>query len=149
MSYTVRRFRLTDLDDLDVRPELAKDLDFIKKDEALKQLYTKIATCFSLKKDGITVAIYGCYNTGYGTYIPLLLASKDIDKHKFAMIRCFYAYVEKYVGKDVTRFEAYATINDTNALRLIDFLGFSIVGIRRCASVTGEDQVICERLYRK
>lgn len=149
MSYNIVALKPEHFDLIDVRDELKPELDFIKQSSAMKEVYFKGAPFFSLMKEDKILMIYGFFNSGYGTYLPMALASKGLDKHKFAMVRCIYDYVETFIGKDIRRFEITCTLSDNSAVALAKFFGFETVGIRRCASILGEDQVILERLYRK
>ena len=149
MSYNVVALKPEHFDIIDIRDELKPELDFIKQNKNMQEIYFKGAPFFSLMKDGKVLLIYGFFNSGYGTYLPMALAAKGLDKHKFAMVRCIYNYVETYIGKDIRRFEITCTLSDNYAVNTAKFFGFETVGIRRCASVLGEDQVLLERLFRK
>lgn len=137
------------LDAFVVRDEQKEEIEFLFNNETIKKIWTFIMPVFTLFANEEPILIFGMQNSGAGTYFPMVYAGKDIDKHKRAVIRCLYEYVEKFVGNDVRRFEAYVTATDRQANRLVRFFGFEPVGIRRQAAINGEDQVIYERLWRK
>lgn len=137
------------LDAFVVRDEQKEEIEFLFNNETIKKIWMFVMPVFTLFANEEPILIFGMQNSGAGTYFPMVYAGKDIDKHKRAVIRCLYEYVDKFVGNDVRRFEAYVTATDRQANRLVRFFGFEPVGIRRQAAINGEDQVIYERLWRK
>lgn len=136
-------------DTFEARDEQKEEIEFLFHNETVKKIWTFMMPVFTLFADDKPIMIFGMQNSGAGTYFPMVYAGKNIDKHKRAVIRCLYEYAEKFVGKDVRRFEAYVTATDKQANRLVKFFGFEAVGIRRQAAMNGDDQVIYERLWRK
>lgn len=149
MLYSVEKFKMEHLNKYNARDEQLEELIFLRKHLEVQDLWQYKLPVFSLMADGIPILIYGMSTSGIGTYFPMVFAAKGIDKHRFAVIRCLYDYVEKFVGTDVRRFEAYVTATDSQANRLARFFGFEPVGIRRQAAIDGQDQIIYERLWRK
>lgn len=137
-------------DKIKVRPELQKELEAIRQSQALMNVYLKQGRFLTLfNSDSEIVMIYGMINSGFGTYIPMVLPGSILDKHKFSVVRCIYKYVDTYVGPDVRRFEVTVTVGDDTALKFAKWFGCEIAGLRRQSSCTGEDQLILERLFRK
>lgn len=149
MPYSLVRFKMEHLKDFDNRPEQEADLNYFLKDETTQRIWLRVLPIFTFMYKDKPIMIFGMQNSGIGTYYPMLFAAKAVDKHRFAMIRCIYDYIEKFVSTDVRRFEAHVSATDTQAKRLVQFFGFEPVGIRRQAGAGGEDQVIYERLWRK
>lgn len=149
MPYRMERFKLEHLDKFDNRPEQEADLHYFLKDETTQRIWLRVLPIFTFFYKDKPLMIFGIQNSGIGTYYPMLFAGRNIDKHRFAVIRCIYDYVEQFVDSDVRRFEAHVAAADKQANRLAKFFGFEAVGIRRQAGAGGEDQVIYERLWRK
>lgn len=149
MPYRLERFKIEHLDNFDHRPEQEADLNWFLKNTDVQRFWLRILPIFTFFYEDKPIMIFGIQNSGIGTYYPMLFAGRNIDKHRFAVVRCIYDYVEQFVDTDVRRFEAYVSATDTQAKRLVQFFGFEPVGIRRQAGVGGEDQVIFERLWRK
>lgn len=147
--YRVVKFKIEHFDKFKPRDVQKADLDFLFKNDRVKKLWVDIMPVFTLMYDDEPVMVYGMQNTGAGTYYPMVYAGEGIDKHRFAVVRCIYDYVEKFVADDVRRFEAYVAATDKKANRLARFFGMEPIGFRRQAGVDGSDQVIYERLWRK
>lgn len=149
MLYKIKRFKKEHLKNFDARDSLKPELEFLDKHLELQEEWETLSPVFTLFADEKPILIYGLFSSGTGTYMCMVYAAKNIDKHIFRVVRCLYKYVEDYVGYDVRRFEAHCTATDTASIRLGKFFGFEIIGYRRQAGVAGEDQVILERLWRK
>lgn len=149
MPYKVLRFKMSHLEDFKPRKEQIVDLEAFRECKITRESWIRRFESFTLFYEDKPIMIYGFMSGGYGTYYPVILSSEDIDKHRFAVIRCLYDCAEKYVGSDVRRFEAYVNAEDKKANRFARYFGFEPVGIRRQASVDGKDQIIYERLWRK
>lgn len=149
MPYKNVKFKVEHLKDFNVREEQKPEMEFFLNHPDIQKFWMYKLPILTLLHNDVPILIYGLQNTGIGTYFPMVFAGKDIDKHRFAVIRCLYDYVEKFVGTDVRRFEGYVAATDKKARRLAEFFGFEPVGIRRQAGVNGEDQIIYERLWRK
>lgn len=149
MHYRIEKFKVEHFDNFKVRKECQAEVDFFFKNPDIQKVWTGVLAVFTLFYDNEPVLIYGMQNSGLGTYYPMVYAGEGIDKHKFAVIRCLYDYVKKFVGNDVRRFEAYVSATDDKANKLVKFFGFEPIGFRRQAGASGEDQVIYERLWRK
>lgn len=147
--YRIEKFKKEHLVTFDIRSELSSEIAFFKDNEHLQELWQFKMSIFTLLYDNKPILIYGMQSLGTGTYFPMVYAGKGIDKHKFAVVRCIYDYVEKFVGKDVRRFEASVDATDKKANRLVRFFGMEPIGIRRQATLDGNDQIIYERLWRK
>lgn len=132
-----------------VRKECEAEVDFLFNNKEIQKIWVGLLAVFTLFYDDEPIMIYGMQNSGLGTYYPMVYASKDLDKHSFAVIRCLYDYAKKFVGNDVRRLEAYVSATDEKANRLVKFFGFEPIGFRRQAGADGGDQVIYERLWRK
>lgn len=149
MPYKIERFKMHHLDTFEPRPEQESDLNYFLKDDTTQRIWLRILPIFTFMYKEKPLMIFGMQNSGIGTYYPMLFAGRNVDKHRFAMIRCIYDYVEQFVGTDVRRFEAHVAATDKQANRLVKFFGFEPIGFRRQAGAGGEDQVIYERLWRK
>lgn len=140
---------MSHFDNFDVRDAQKADLEFLKANPRFQELWERDWPMFTLMCDGKPIIILGMQNSGIGTYYPMAFVGKGIDKHRFAVIRYVYDYIEKFVGSDLRRLEAYVSVYDKEAQRFAEFFGFEAIGIRRMASVDGQDQIIYERLGRK
>lgn len=149
MSYNIVKFKMEHFDTFKPRDVQRPEIEFLFKNERVQKFWVFIMPIFTLFYNDEPIMIYGMQNSGAGTYFPMVFAAEGIDKHRFAVVRCLYDYVEKFVGTDVRRFEAYVSATDLKANRLAMFFGFEPIGIRRQAGMSGEDQVIYERLWRK
>lgn len=149
MPYRVEKFKMEHFRNFDSREEQKAEVKFLYDHKAFQDAWIGILPVFTLFYNEKPIMIYGMQNSLMGTYYPMAYAGKGIDKHRFAVIRCLYDYVDKFVDYDVRRFEAYVSVTDKKAQRLAEFFGMEIIGYRRQASASGEDQVIYERLWRK
>lgn len=149
MPYNVVKFRMEHFKTFDARKEQKADIAFLCKHPEFQTNWMYEIPIFTLMHNDKAILIYGMQTNGVGTYIPMVYAAEHIDKHRFAVVRCLYDYVEKFVGDDVRRFEAYVAVTDKKSCKLAKFFGFEPVGIRRQAAVDEQDQVIYERLWRK
>ena len=149
MHYSIKKFKMEHFKKFDARDEQKLEIEFLFKNEKVQRIWMFELPVFTLFFDKTPIMIYALQNSGMGTYYPMVFFVFYIDKHRFAVIRCLYDYVEKFVGTDVRRFEAYVTATDSQANRLARFFGFEPVGIRRQAAIDGQDQIIYERLWRK
>ena len=149
MPYRIVKFRMNHFDKFDARDEQLAEIAFLRAHKDWQRLWMFDMPIFTLFYKDKPILIYGMQNTGGGTYFPMAYAGEGIDKHRFAVIRCLYDYVEKFVGNDVRRFEAYVSATDKKAIRLAEFFGMEPVGFRRQAAFDGGDQIIMERLWRK
>jgi hypothetical protein len=148
MQYKVDKFKVEDWYDIEPREEAAADLEAIKKETIFDDVYTNGMPFYTLRADGEIIVIYGFMYAGCGTYMPAVVAGKNIDKHTKKVIKLFYEYFATQVPRDCRRLEAYCDIMDEKALRLAKHFGFDVVGIRHNASADGHDQAILERLTR-
>lgn len=149
MPYRIKRFKKEHLDNFDFRDEQKAEAElFLRRDDII-YIWVNLLPMFTLFYNEKPLMVYGMQATGWGTYYPTIFMSKGIDKHILSVIRCVYKYADEYVGQDVRRFEAYVNAEDTKAHRFARFFGMEPVGIRRQAGVSGEDQVVYERLWRK
>ena len=148
MHYSVRKFHLSHFDTFNVRDVQKPELKFLKENPKFQEQWERTAPMFTLFYKEEPVLIYGMLNSGLGTYYPMAFASKGLDKHKFAVVRCLYDYIEKFVGDDLRRLEADVAVNDKTAQKFIEFFGFEPIGIKRQSTVDGRDQIIYERLGR-
>lgn len=149
MPYRVVKFNRSHFDNFDVRDEQKMDLECLLSHNDWKKMWEGELPMFTLFYDDKPLMMYGMQNSGIGTYFPQAFVGKDIYKHTRAVVRCLYDYVEKFVGKDVRRLEAYVAVDDIKAQRLVEFFGFEVIGYRRQATIDGKDQIIYERLGRK
>lgn len=149
MHYRIEKFKKEHLDIFDVRDEIKAEVEHLKYIDAIQRAWEYMLPVFTLFADERPIMIYSVTNTLMGTYIPMVYAAKDVDKHVFRMIRCLYKYVEEFVGNDVRRFEAYIGAHDKKTQHLAEFFGFEVVGFRRQAGADEGDQIIYERLWRK
>lgn len=149
MHYSISKFRMEHLDTFDCRKVQEPELRFLKENPEFQKWWVFYMPVFTLFYDKEPIMIYGIQNSGYGTYYPMVFAAKHVYKHRFAVIRSLYKYVEEFVGEDVRRFEAYVSATDDKANKLARFFGFEPIGFRRQAGMDGGDQVIYERLWRK
>lgn len=149
MPYKVLKFKIEHFNNFDARDIQRPEIDFLFKNEKVQKFWMFYMPVFTLFYGDKPILIYGMQNSGAGTYFPMVYAGEGIDKHRFAVVRCLYDYAEKFVGKDVRRFEAYVSATDKKANKLARFFGFEPVGIRRQAGLDGGDQIIYERLWRK
>lgn len=137
------------LDNFDSREVQDPEIEFLKANPEFQKWWVFYMPVFTLFYKDTPIMIYGIQNTGTGTYVPMVFASRQVYKHRFAVIRSLYKYVEDFVGEDVRRFEAYVSATDKKANKLAKFFGFEPIGFRRQAGLDGGDQVIYERLWRK
>ena len=149
MSYRIEKFKIEHFENFDAREEQKPEIEFMHKHKEIQTAWMFELPIFTLFYNDKPILIYGMQNSGMGTYYAMVYAAENIDKHRFSVIRCLYDYVEKFVGKDIRRFEAYVSATDEKANRLAKFFGFEPVGDRRQAGMDGGDQVIYERLWRK
>ena len=149
MPYKITRFKPEHLELIEVRDEQKADIEFIRTNPAYKAMYTTEMITNTLWYNDTPIFIYGFHNSGIGTYVPMVIAHKELRKHKFATIKAVYKYYDEYVMNDLRRFEAYVNLDDFTALRFAKWFGFAIIGIRHQASIGGCDQAILERLQRK
>jgi len=147
--YKICRLKLEHLHKINVRDAYLADVEFLKQNKGMQDVYLKGSPFFTLFHNDDIIMIYGCHNSGFGTYIPLFLPSNNIRKHSFAVTNAVFDYVQECVGPDVRRFEAVCNISDETAVRFAKWFGFEVVGIKRQSSAAGEDQLLLERLYRK
>lgn len=145
-NYTVDKFKTSDWNEVEVRPEAQDDFELTKKEMIYKEVFTNGAPFFTFRCNGEVMAIYGFSYGGMYTYYPFIIASKYLYKHTRKMVELIYDYFAFYVPKSCRRLEAYCDIMDKKAVRLAQHFGFSIIGIRHYASANGHDQVIMERL---
>ena len=146
MQYSVDRFKREDFNEIEPREELIEDLEAAKNEAIINDVYTNGMPFFTLRADGEIIAIYGFIYVGCGTYMPNLLAGKNMHRHIRRVMHAFYEYFATYVPKDCRRLEAYCDIMDEKALRLAKHFGFDIIGIRHYASARGNDQAILEKM---
>lgn len=146
MRYSLEEFKTEDWYEIEPREEAAADLEAIRNETIYEKAFTNGMPFFTLRSEGKIVVIYGFMYAGCGSYMPCVIASKDIYRHTKKVIKVFYEYFATYVPKDCRRLEAYCDIMDEKALRLAKHFGFDIVGIRHYASAEGHDQAILERL---
>ena len=149
MPYNVVKFKMEHFENFDARDVQKPEIKFLMEHKDMQDLWVYKIPVFTLMCDEKPIMIYGLQSSGTGTYYVMVYAGEGIDKHRFAVVRCLYDYVEKFVGKDIRRFEAYVAATDKKANRLAKFFGFEAVGMRRQAGMNEEDQVIYERLWRK
>ena len=147
--YRIEKFNAEHIDTFDVREEIYSEILFFKKNKDLQALWQYKLPILTLFYKDKPILIYGMQSAGTGTYFPMAYAGKGIDKHKFAVVRCIYDYADKFVGNDVRRFEASVDALDKKANRFVRFFGMEPIGIRRQATLDGNDQIIYERLWRK
>lgn len=148
MRYSVKKFKMEHLNGFKHRSEQVPELEYLKAKDTYQDLWEHKLPIFTLFADKEPILIYGMC-AYLGTYTPMVFAAEGIDKHRFYVVRCLYDYVEKFVGDDVRRFEATVLATDKKANRLAQFFGFEAVGIKRQASIDGQDQILYERLWRK
>lgn len=146
MSYSITKFKTEDFKEIDVRKEAKADFDIMSKEIIYNEIFTNGNPFFTVRYNNEVIAIYGFSYGGMGTYFPCVVASKNLHKHVFKIVKLFYEYFALYVPKTCRRLEAYCDIMDKKAIRLAEHFGFSITGIRHYASAEGHDQVILERL---
>lgn len=149
MRYRVEKFKVEHFEKFEARKEQEAEIEFMYKHKEIQTSWMFELPIFTLFYNDKPILIYGMQNSGSGTYYVMVYAGEHIDKHRFSVIRCLYDYVEKFVGTDVRRFEAYVSATDEKANRLAKFFGFEPIGYRRQAGMDGGDQVIYERLWRK
>lgn len=149
MRYSIRRFNIKHFENFDVREEQLPEFRFLMEHPAFQERWERDNPMFTLFYKEEPIMVYGMQNSGIGTYFPLVLASKGLDKHKFAVVRCIYDYVEKFVGDDLRRLEADVAVDDITAQKFVEFFGFEVIGLKRQSTVDGRDQIIYERLGRK
>lgn len=147
--YRIEKFKKEHFDKFDIRKEILSEVLFFKESKYLQELWQYKLPVLTLFYKNKPILIYGMQNAGTGTYFPMAYAGRGIDKHKFAVIRCIYDYVDRFVGNDVRRFEASVDALDKKANRFVKFFGMEPIGIRRQATLDGNDQIIYERLWRK
>lgn len=146
MHYKIEAFKLSDWDEIEPREELKAQLASLKKDVTYAEIYERGMPFFTLRADDEIIVIYGMMWGGDGTFIPAVLAGKNMHKHLRKVIPLFYEYFATYVPRKARRLEAYCDIMDTKAMTLAKHFGFDIIGIRHYASAEGHDQAILERL---
>lgn len=149
MHYKIEKFRMEHFDKFEVRTHQRADFEALKANVKVRGAWEYELPIMTLFADEEPIFIFGIQNSGIGTYFPVLFASEGMDKHLFHVIRYVYDYVDKFVGNDVRRFEAYVDVTDIKAQRWAEFFGFENVGYRRQGTVDGHDQIIYERLWRK
>lgn len=149
IHYKILKFKIEHFENFKERKEQRKEIEFLFKNKDIKRLWSFVLPIFTLMYDDTPILIYGMQSSGSGTYFPMVYAGEGIDKHRFAVVRCIYDYVENFVADDVRRFEAYVSATDEKANRLVKFFGMEPIGYRRQAGMDGGDQVIYERLWRK
>lgn len=149
MPYKITRFKAEHFDLIEPRKEALPEVEYMRKNEKYKELYTTQMVTNTLWHNDKPVLIYGMVNDGMGTYTVLAIASHDAIKHKFAIVKAIYKYYDDYVMSDLRRMEAFVNLDDLTALRFAKWFGFAIIGIRHQASFSGHDQAILERLQRK
>ena len=146
MQYSITRFKTDDWYEIEPREEAAADLEAIRKEVIYNDVYTNGMPFFTVRADDEIIVIYGFIYAGCGSYMPCVIAGKNMHKHVRKVMALFYEYFATYVPKDCRRLEAYCDIMDEKALRLARHFGFDVVGIRHYASAAGHDQAILERL---
>lgn len=149
MLYRIEKYKKEHLEKFDVRDEIKPEVEYLKRIDSIQNIWEFKLPMFTLFADDRPIMIYTITNCLAGTYMPMVYAAKQVDKHTFRMIRCLYDYVDKFVGDDVRRFEAYVGAHDLKTQHLAKFFGFEVIGYRRQAGVDGGDQIIYERLWRK
>jgi len=145
-NYTITRFKVSDWDEIDVRDEAKADFDMIRKEIIFNEIFTNAAPFYTLRCDNKVIFIWGISYGGMYSYFPCIVASKEAGKHARKIRNLIYDYFAFYVPKTCRRLEAYCDIMDKKAVRLAQYFGFSIIGIRHYASAEGHDQVILEKL---
>lgn len=146
MTYHIKRFQIEHIDQLDIRDELKAEAYHIRDNKMYHDVYLKGFPFYTLFHEDQALMIYGFHNGGTGTYMPLVLISKHAAKHKFVLIRTIFKYATETLGSDARRIEANVCATDKNAIRFAKLFGFEMIGLRRCATIKGEDEIIFERL---
>ena len=116
MNYSIEAFKLSDWKDIEPREELRAQLEDIKKEILYIDIFTKGMPFFTLRADGEIIVIYGMLWGGSGTYVPSVIAGKNIKKHLRKVIQIFYEYFATYVPRTCRRMEAHCDIMDTKAI---------------------------------
>lgn len=146
MNYSVERFKPSDWEEIEVRPEAAADFVLTKTELIWKEVCTNGMPFFTLRADGKVIFIYGFTYGGMYTYHPAVIMSKDAVKHVKKIVTLCYEYFATYVPRTCRRMESYCDIMDTKAVAFAKHFGFDVIGIRHNATAEGHDQVILERL---
>lgn len=146
MQYSITKFKLSDLDEMDPREESVSDWQQLKKEKIYQEIYLKGMPFFTLRADGEVILIYGFMYAGCDTFVPSALFSKTASKHTKRILKSFYEYYGTYIPKSVRRLEVCCDIMDVKAIRFAQHFGFDIVGIRHGATPEGHDQALMERL---
>ena len=145
-KYTITRFKLEDIDKMNVRKEHKAEALFIRDNVTYHDIYLNGFPFYTLQYENVPILIYGFHNSGVGTYSPLVLVAEEISSHKFAVIRALFKYAVEVIGSDCRRLEAYVKVEDAPAKRLAEMFGFEMIGLRRNSTLEGGDEIIYERL---
>ena len=96
MLYKIKRFKKEHLKNFDARDSLKPELEFLDKHLELQEEWETLSPVFTLFADEKPILIYGLFSSGTGTYMCMVYAAKNIDKHICRVVRCLYKYVEDY-----------------------------------------------------